>query len=252
VLPEPEREVAEREVADAAAAARAAPRDVDAAIRHGRCLTAVGRHRDAVAAWSRALASHPDEPRLLRHRGEGHIVLRDFATAERDLARAAELGRSQPPATLRFEVHFQLGLARFLLGEFASAEAAFRDGLATAKDDTSVVAATHWLWCALMRQDKRTEAAAVLARIGAGMKVPEDDACYRLCRFYRGETSRAAITAGAIDLPPDLAFGLAHHDLVAGDRASAAAALRQLASSAAWTAIGVIAAEAEGMRLRLQ
>jgi hypothetical protein len=42
-----------------------------------------------------------------------------------------------------------------------------------------------------------------------------------------------------------LAFALAHHDLVRGDRSSARAAMERLAKEPMWSAFGVIAAEVE-------
>jgi hypothetical protein len=91
----------------------------------------------------------------------------------------------------------------------------------------------------------------VLARIAAGMDAGANDVWYRLCRYYRGDAPRPELGAASGDLAPDLAFGLAHHDLVAGDRARGMAALQQLARSAPWTAIGVIAAEAALQQCRL-
>ncbi len=259
--PEPpaaERALAEAALATAAAASPRSPGDFAAAI--GRCFAPFHRYRDALATYSRALELHPDEPHLLRDRGQCWITLRDFAADEQDLARAAAVLRggpddSQPervaspptPGTLQFQVHHHLGLARFFAGNFAGAEVAFRDGLAAARNDEQSVAATQWLWCTLMRLGRRADTGPLLAAIGAGMDGVANQTDFQLCRLYRGDLGAAGLGAAAAS-NPELAFGLAHYELVLGDRTKAEAALRQLAHAEAWWALGVIGAEVELQR----
>jgi tetratricopeptide (TPR) repeat protein len=254
--------------ADLAAAERAheeKPADREAAIWHARRLGYVGRYRDAVAVLTEALARHPGDPFLLRHRGHRWLTLREFARARADLLAAADACRTTPDETepdgqptpgrpphssLHYNVHYHLGLACFLQGDWWMAEHAWLCCLAVVDDDESRVAVTHWLWCARMRMGDRAGAAAVVAPIHERMDVVENVAYLNLCLLYAGRCTRAQIAPREGSSGSALAFGLAHHELVTGNRDEALLALFALAQSPGWSAFGVIAAEAELARAR--
>jgi len=255
----------EADLAAAEAVLAARPNDVTAIVWVGRRLGYLGRFREAIAIYTRGLALHPGHPELLRHRGHRWITVREFARAEQDLAAAAAACRSiadavepdgqpepgRPPhGTLHYNVHYHLGLARFLLGDFAGAERAWLDCLAVVGNDESRVAVTHWLWCVRMRQGNRAGAAAVVAPIRADLDVVENRSYHQLCRLYRGDLRTEDLRPAAGSAGAAMAFGLAHHRLVAGDHARALAALRDLAEQPGWAAFGVIAAGAELGRQR--
>src|SRR5215213_5684617 len=89
---------AEREarLAEARAEAEAHPDDVDALIWLGRRIAYLGRYREAIDVYTRGLEKHPDEPRLLRHRGHRYISIRRFDLAIADLEKAARLIAGKP------------------------------------------------------------------------------------------------------------------------------------------------------------
>jgi tetratricopeptide (TPR) repeat protein len=268
VSPPPSAAVSGQLAADLAAAELAhqeQPGDRDAAIWLARRLGYLGRYRDAVAVLTEALALHPGDPFLLRHRGHRWLTLREFARARADLLAAADACRTTPDETepdgqptpgrpphssLHYNVHYHLGLACFLLGDWRQAEHAWLRCLAVADDDESRVAVTHWLWCARMRTGDAAGAAAVLAPIHERMDVVENVAYLNLCLLYAGRRTRAEIAPREGSSGSALAFGLAHHDLVHGNRDEALLALFALAQSPGWSAFGVIAAEAELARAR--
>jgi Flp pilus assembly protein TadD len=254
---------------DALAAAeskwRAEPRDRDAVVWYARRLGYVGRFREAVAVLGEALDFTPDDPFLLRHRGHRWITLREFGRAAQDLERAARACRTTPDviepdgkpvpgrpphSTLHYNVHYHLGLAYFLDGDFELAERAWLDCLAVVANDESRVAVSHWLWCARMRRGNVAGAAAVVAPITAAMDVQENVAYLNLCLLYGGKKSREAIAPRAGSSGASLAFGLGHYDLCTGARDGGLAALRGVAANPGWTAFGVIAAEVEVQRWR--
>jgi tetratricopeptide (TPR) repeat protein len=224
----------------------------------GRRLGYLGRFRDAIAELSRGLSAWPDEPHLLRHRGHRYITVRDFEAARRDLQRAAEVVRGQPDeiepdgqpvegrpphSTLQFNVHYHLGLACFLLGDFAAAEAAWRDCLAVVRNDEARVAVTHWLWCALARQGRKEAAAPLLAAIPAEPDVVENVSYLQLCRLYAGVEDVKNLRVVVNPWSAALDFGVAHRAFVLGET-GAEAELRRVAMRADWPSFGVIAAEA--------
>ena len=259
----PAGEVGDRLRADLAAAEAALaanPTDRDAFVWLGRRLGYLGRYREAIDAFSRGLDEHPDDPVLLRHRGHRWLTLREFGKAAWDLERAAErlctvpdevepdgrptAGRA-PHSTLHYNVHYHLGLALFLARDFELAERAWLRCLAVVGNDESRVAVTHWLWSVRMRLGDVAGAAAVVAPIHAGMDVVENKSYLQACLLYAGKLRRTDVQPLAGSAGSALAFALAHHDLVRGDRVAARAALERLAKESQWSAFGVIAAEVE-------
>ena len=250
----------EADLAAARAAYAATPHDRDAAVWVGRRLGYLGRHHEAIQVFTDALAVHPNDPYLLRHRGHRWITLREPSKALADLERAAAQCRLTPNAiepdgkptpnrpphsSLHYNVHYHLGLAAFLRGEFARAERAWLDCLAVADNDESRVAVTHWLWCARMRRGNPAGAAAVVAPIRAEMDVVDNRGYHQLCLLYAGKLQRDAVVMPEGSGGSALAFGLAHHALVTGDRELARQGFEALARSPGWTAFGVACAEAE-------
>lgn len=250
-------------LAGARAALAADPDDRDAAIWVGRRLGYLGRFREAIAAYGEALRRWPNDPFVLRHRGHRWITVREFGRAVRDLERAAAACRTvldevepdglpvpgrEPHSTLHFNVYYHLGLARFLAGDFAAAEAAWLRCLACCTNDESRVAVAHWLWSVRMRRGDPAGAAAVVAGIGPELDVVENTSYHQLCRFYAGSLARDAIQVPGGSAGAALRFGLAHFDLVTGERAAARRQFEDLAALEGWTAFGVIAAEVERAR----
>jgi tetratricopeptide (TPR) repeat protein len=242
----------------------AAPTDRDAAIWYARRLGYLGRFRDAIGVLDRAIDDHPGDPFLLRHRGHRWISLREFGRAAWDFEAAVRACRTTPDevepdgmptagrpphSTLHYNVHYHHGLALFLAGDFELAERSWLACLAICGNDESRVAVTHWLWCVRRRLGDVAGAKAVVAPIHERMDVVENVAYLQLCRLYAGALRREDIAERDGSSGSALAFGLAHYDLVHGERARAAAALRQLANSPGWAAFGVIAAEVELQRL---
>lgn len=254
-------ELRQRREAELAAAERqfATSGDVADRVWVGRRLAYLGRFREAIAWFGAGLAATPDEPHLLRHRGHRYVTVREFAAARSDLERAAAAvagkpdepepdgqpvaGRT-PHGTLHYAIHYHLGLACFLLREFAAAESAWRACWEVAHNDESRVAVAHWLWCARMRRGDAAGAAAAVAPITGELDVVENRGYWQLCRLYRGELAAAALTTGDDSKGAVTAFGVAHWLLVQGD-AAAAGRLRAVAARPDWTSFGVIAAEAE-------
>ncbi|HEU4418301.1 MAG TPA: hypothetical protein VFT55_05140 [Planctomycetota bacterium] len=261
VAPAPDARVRlEADLAKAQVAHGAAPDDRDAAIWVGRRLAYLGRYREAIAIYSTALEAHPDDAHLLRHRGHRWITLREFGLAEADLERAAAACRRVPDAiepdgqptpgrpphsSLHYNVHYHLGLARFLTGDFELAERAWLDCLAVVANDESRVAVTHWLWCVRMRRGNTAGALAVVAPIRPDLDIVENRSYHQLCLLYGGKLQREQIATLTGSAGAALAFGLAHWHLVTGDRVAARRALEELAAAEGWPAFGVIAAEAE-------
>ena len=257
----------EAKLAEARAEAEARPGDPDALIWLGRRTAYLGRYREAIDIYTRALERHPDEPRLLRHRGHRYISIRRFDLAVADLERAAALiagkpdeaepdglpnARNIPVSTLQTNVWYHLGLAYYYLGDLPNAERAFRECLKVSKNADMQVATTHWLYMVLRRLGRVGEANELLAPIRTDMDVIENRAYHWLVLMYKGEIPADSILslAGEEGLDPaTLGYGVGNWHLYNGRREAAVRAFRQVLASNQWSAFGYIAAEADLKRL---
>jgi tetratricopeptide (TPR) repeat protein len=231
----------------------------------GRAQGYAGDFAGAIATFGEGLAAYPESAALLRHRGHRHLSARRPDLAVRDLARAAELIRgipdrieadgqpnaaAVPRSTLHANVHYHLGLARWLRGDADGAAAAWRDGLAPSSvNDDMLCATSYWLHAALLRLGRTREARGVLAPIRADMEILENRAYHELLLAFRSERTADQILDGH---PPGSvehatrAYGVGLLHLAAGRRAEASAAWRSiLAGGDPPAAFGFLAAEAE-------
>ena len=109
------------------------PTNADSIIWYGRRVGYTGDFAKAVAIYTEGLRHHPDEPRLLRHRGHRYVSLRDFPRAIADLSRAQGIvagtpdevepdgqpnARGIPTSTLHGNIRYHLALAYYVTGDF--------------------------------------------------------------------------------------------------------------------------------------
>ncbi len=258
LAPEIRRE-REAELARARARHEAAPDDVEAAIWVGRRLGYLHRYRDAIEVFTAEIAKHPEEPRLYRHRGHRYITVRSLERAIADLERASRLvaGRPDeiepdglpnaagvPTSTLHDNIHYHLGLARYLKRDFAGAEAAYRAGMRTATNDDMRVATGYWWYLSLRQLARDAEAQSVLASLPAAPTLLENHAYFVLLQLFRGELGVDQL-GGETELDRStVGYGVGMWHVLRGDRGRARAAFEATASGS-WPAFGAIAAEAE-------
>ncbi|HBS29883.1 MAG TPA: hypothetical protein DEB06_10655 [Phycisphaerales bacterium] len=274
----PERRRAlEGDLAAARAAFDADPASEEASIWVGRRLAYLGRHREAVEWYTRALERFPESPRLLRHRGHRFITLRRFDEAFSDLERAATIvlergipdevepdgapnASGAPRSTLHSNIQYHLGLAAYLRGEFARAALVWDNAVRTmAMNDDTLVAFAYWRFNARTRLGHETVAMSELEGIRPDMDILENFAYHRLLLVFKGERSEAwALDAarapgvgggGAVD-DATTSYGLANRRLTRFDLAGATALMERLVASDQWAAFGFIAAEVDLVRLR--
>jgi tetratricopeptide (TPR) repeat protein len=240
------------------------PDSADAAIWVGRRLAYLGRFREAIEAFSQAIARHPDEPRLYRHRGHRYITVRKFDEAIADLTRASRLVRGTPDeveldgapnaagiprSTLQSNIWYHLGLAHYLKGDFASALDAYREGMKVSKvNDDMLVATTDWLYMALRRLHRDEEAQRLLEPIQPKMDILENAAYHARLLMYKGARSPESVlnlnTADDVQIATQ-GYGVGNWYLVNGDRAKAREIFERVIAGRAWPAFGFIAAEAD-------
>ena len=245
------------------------PTNADSIIWYGRRLAYLGRIREAIDVYSRGIALHPDNPWLYRHRGHRYISVRELDRAAADLERATTLTRGKPDevepdgqpnarntpiGTLQSNIAYHLALAYYLKGDFARALPVYRRELADARNDDRRVSTAHWLYMALRRLGRDTEAADVLVPIRRDMTVIENDTYHRLLLLYKGELPvDSVLTVGPTGemsvTDATGAYGVGNWHLYNGRRAEAERVFRRIVAGGQWGAFGYIAAEAELARM---
>ena len=244
------------------------PDNVDAAIWLGRRTAYLARFRDAIAIYSAAIAKHPADPRLYRHRGHRYITVREFDNAIADLTKAASLvanrddevepdgqpnARNIPTGTLKTNIYYHLGLAHYLKGDFERAADAYRLCMQNSKNADMQVATAHWQYMTLRRLNHGEEAKKLLEPFTATMDVFENGSYHKLVLMYKGEIPEDAlmdlVKKGGLDAAT-VGYGVANWRLYNGRSADALALVTDIIQQNAsqWTAFGYIAAEAEFAR----
>jgi len=261
--PPPGADIAELEadLAKARAASKADPDNPDKLIWVGRRLGYLWRFHEAVAVYTKGIERFPDHAALYRHRGHRYISLRQFDKAVADLEKAAALMKGKtdvveqdgqpnrlnvPLTTLKYNIYYHLGLARYLSGDYTNAIVAFRAGKPHVRVfDDNRIALTYWIHNALLRLGRHANAESELIDFGSGMNVIENHAYHALLMFHKGHVEREKLVpddASAVD-KATLGYGLGVWLLAQGKGAEAQAEFKKVVQGPAWAAFGYIAAE---------
>lgn len=262
------REPREEELRQALSRLAEAPDSVEARIWVARRLGYLGRFREALSVLDAALAQHPGEVELLRHRGHRRLTVRDLDGAAADLEEAAaRLATGSVPdriepdglpnvhgvpvSTLHFNVHYHRGIAHYALGNFERARRAFEEALrvGSGKPDL-LVAAGDWLYLSLARNGELEEARRLLASLPRDPELYEEATYLERLKLYRGEISVEEMLGrkgSALEMATRT-YGVAMHLALTGNRARARQLLERVVASAEWPAFAVLVAEADLLR----
>ena len=264
----PNKQKLDADLAQAEKDLAARPNDAEAMIWVGRRLGYLWRFNDAIAVFTKGIAAYPDNPKFYRHRGHRYLTIRQFAKAEADFEKAAQLFKGKPDeiepdgapnaagkprSTLQFNTWYHLGLARYLQGEYESAYDAYVECMTVSNNDDSVAATSDWMWMTLMRLNRKAEAAKVIERITPKMDILENGSYHRRLLMYKGLDKPEALldTAKADDTTvATQGYGVANYYYVTGDRRKAQDVFEKVTSGGGWNAFGYIAAEADLRRMK--
>ncbi|MGH7639203.1 MAG: tetratricopeptide repeat protein, partial [Gemmatimonadaceae bacterium] len=152
-------------------------------------------------------------------------------------------------------VWYHLALAHYLKGDWDAAARAARSGLQVSNNPDRLVSQTHWLYMALRRAGRASEAAAALAPIRDDFDIIENESYYRLVKLYKTGVPESVVDSVLSSLagtPSDasFAYGIANWALYSGDTTRAIRAFEQLLQGGSWASFGYVAAEADLARLR--
>ncbi|HKF51992.1 MAG TPA: hypothetical protein VKB26_06745, partial [Candidatus Acidoferrales bacterium] len=193
----------------------------------------------------------PKNADLYIERGHRELGLREFRSAERDLAHAGALDPS------KLDAFYHLGLAHYFQGQFGAAAEAFGKARALAKNNDSLIDCTNWLYVSLRRAGKTAEAAEALKKIGPDVKNTEPHLLFylRLERFYQGALTEQQVLPAKPADPNDTEAELSFDTVTYGvgnwrfynnhDAKGAAELFREVVKGNAWNAWGFVGAETE-------
>lgn len=264
----PNKQKLEADLAQAEKALATNPKDAEAIIWVGRRLGYLWRFNDAIAMFTKGIELHPNNPRFYRHRGHRYITIRQFARAQADFEKAAQLIKGQPdeiepdgapnPAgkprsTLQFNIWYHLGLAYYLQGNYEKAYDAYVECMKVSTNDDAVTATSDWMWMTLMRLNRKADAGKVLERITPTMDILENGSYHRRLLMYKGlekpetllDTAKADDTTIATQ-----GYGVGNYYYVTGNTAKAREVFQKVTSGGGWNAFGYIAAEVDLRRIK--
>jgi tetratricopeptide (TPR) repeat protein len=251
-------------------AARAAwerhPTNVDSIIWFGRRIGYTGAFDDAVALYTIGLRYHPDEPRLLRHRGHRFVSLRQFDRAITDLERARTVvagkpdevepdgqpnARGIPTSTLHSNIRYHLALAHFVSGDFAKALPIWAEDARVAPNVDQRVAATYWWVLTLAHLGRHDGARVALNAVRADWDVIENGSYHRALLWMKGELEESAlIPEGATTLERQtIGNGIGQWHAANGRLPAARVAWERVLATGPSASFGFIAAEQALKRL---
>ncbi len=262
------RAALETNLAAARAAYQANPEDEESIIWYGRRLAYLSRYQDAIAIFTKGLELHPESAKLLRHRGHRYITLREFERAIADLSRAADLVANRddeiepdgapnaagiPRSTLKTNIYYHLGLARYLTGAFDAAALEFARCANASTNDDMLVAALNWWILSLKRAEREDEMTTALAWLPKEPKLLENEDYDALIRAYQQRIEPAKFLEGIE--PGTVAFatrgyGAAAFALTSSLNTMAIRTMESIIEHSPWASFGHIAAEADLARLR--
>ena len=232
-------------VARAEAALARDPRNVALIIQLGQAQSGARQFREAIVTFTRGLEIAPNDPMLLRWRGHRYLSVRELDRALADLTRGFGLDSAN------YGILYHLGIVRFARGDFAAAADAFARAQRRAPEAGELAGSTDWLWMALQRAGRASEAQAMLDRRPDSL--PVTNAYTQRLRLYRGEIGPDAVITpadtGDIQLAT-LAYGIGNWYLAQGDPARARQWFERSIASGGWPAFGFILSEVELRRLR--
>jgi tetratricopeptide (TPR) repeat protein len=239
---------------------KADKRNADKLIWYGRWTAYTGRYREAIKIFSKGIASHPEDARMLRHRGHRYISIREFDRAIDDFEKAALLvalapdevepdgmpnALNIPVSTLKSNIFYHLGLAYYLDGDLKNALESWRRDLSLSVNDDMMVATLHWVYMTLREMGRDEEALQALEGVKAEMNIIENMAYHKLCLFYKGEMTIEELTGGDYTaiMNDAMLYGLGNWYLYNFDIEMAKKYFSKLLAGGAWASFGYIAAE---------
>ena len=242
--------------------------DLNAQLLLGRRTAAMGRLREAIEIYTKAIEAVPTDARLYRRRGELLLQIREPNLAAGDLRRAVSRakqvngkeflegpdGQLNATSVLHSSL-LLLGITHYIRGDYREAYPVLVSAAQSADDSDGIAAASLWLFFTLQRAGRLSEASQVAKVIPADLPVVNRRPELRLLQAFAGTISLDSLQR---DLGADAGsaaaglylYGVGSSLLARGRRTEAAEAFDEVRHAAGWETVVYIAAEADLARLR--
>jgi len=197
------------------------PNDPEALIWYGRRAAYLGNFEEAIEAYTRGIELHPQDARMLRHRGHRYISTRRYDEAIEDFENAVKLiegkkdevepdglpnDRNIPISTLHGNIWYHLGLAYYLNNDMENALRAYQHRTVTERYDDNIVSGGHWLFMILSRMGRNEEAMEAIYKVTKDMDIIENQSYHKMCLFYKGLISEEDLKPKDAQSPADNVF----------------------------------------------
>ena len=217
------------------------------------------RYQDAIYILTDGLNDYTDNPKFYRHRGHRYITIREFDKAISDLLKARNLIQGEPDqieedgapnaanipvSTLHFNIHYHLGVAYFLNGQYDFAVDAFNDAYSVSKNPDTKLSAADWLYMSYVKNNQMDKATEFINSVDTNVDVLESDSYLNRIKLYKGLISPDDLLSGNNELDMiTQGYGLAFWYEMQGNHVKAMQILEDVLETNYWAAFGYIAAE---------
>lgn len=246
----------------------ASPFDVNAALVVARRTADLGRLREAVGLYTKAGELHPTDARVPRYRGEILLQLRELELAQKDFHEAAQrvLGKKEEAefvetsegllgSTLQFNIYQLLGLTYYIKGDFVRARTTLAEAAKAATTGDDLAVAGIWLFFATRRLGALDEARLLLRSLADSAQVTARQPEQQLLLAFRDGVPYDSLH---LDLHQKFTserdalfgYGLGFALLLLRRDDEAELVFEQVMTYPDWSAVPVLAAEAELARIK--
>ena len=224
------------------------PQNVELWLKRGHALARQAMFREAIASYSMGLTYHPRHALSLRFRGHRYLSIRCFQQGAADLEESSRIDPSN------WDTWYHLGLAYYLLGDYARAEKAYETCLPmtpATNDPTLLPAITDWLWMTKMRLGKKDEAAKLLETVDPAFDAGENQFYQNRVLVYAGyaapETLRKNKDGSGLNVLgiSTQCYGLSNYYAALGEMEKSNEVIRLILEKGYWPAFGYLAAEVD-------
>lgn len=195
--------------------------------------------REAVEAFSKAIALDPFQGIYYRHRAHRYLSCWRFQDACADFTLASRL------IPENWDVWYHLGLSHYLLGEYEAAAEAYDRCYCLSPSDDKLIAVTDWYWMTLQRLGRTEKAQEILNEIHEGMDYGGNLSYYKRLLFYKGIVPEEELMTGdTLDIVTQ-GYGLSNYYRIHGDFKKAGAIIDKVLAAgdeSMWYAFGYLAA----------
>ena len=224
------------------------PGDPENWLKKGHSLAREMKFREAIAAYSLGLCQDPFHALLLRFRGHRYLSVRFFQQGAADLELSSRLNAEN------WDTWYHLGLAYYLLGDYARAEAAYEACLPltpATNDPTLWPAITAWLWRTKIKLGKAEEAKGLLLEVDPAFDAGENQFYQNCVCVYAGYAKPEILKAASDGISAATqGYGLCVYYESINDEKMAQETRQWVLENGYWAAFGFLAAEADAARAK--